>query len=485
MASSCRVEFDMAKQSKHDADLVAYHELIAAKSRYDYAAGFECNAQWPHLFEFQRDLTRWALRLGRAALFVDTGLGKTRMQCTYANEVLRHVGNDARFLILAPLAVAEQTVAEAAICGIDVRHVRDQDEVRPGISIANYEMLHALDTSKFAGVALDESSILKNFTGATRTALIESFARTPYRLACTATPSPNDFTELGNHAEFLGVMTRAEMLAMYFVHDGGSTSEWRLKGHARDKFWQWVCSWAAMVRRPSDLGYSDDGYILPPLEIREHIIPATLDQAKAQGMLIVQAAKGLAEQRKAKRATLEDRVALAAKLVSESDEQFLIWCHLNDESESATKLINGAVEVTGSDSPEDKATSLHKFARGEISRLVTKPSIAGMGLNFQRCHRQIFVGPSNSFEEWYQSVRRSYRFGQTHPVIVDVISSELEGGVLDNLKRKQAEAEKMSSEMSSFTREFVQANVKSTSRNVTNYNPTKPMMISQWLRSQQ
>jgi hypothetical protein len=472
----------MAKQPKHDADLAAYHELIAAKSRYDYAAGFECDAQWPHLFEFQQDLTRWSLRLGRSALFVDTGLGKTRMQCTYANEVLRHVGNDACFLILAPLAVAQQTIAEAAACGIEVRYVRDQGAVRPGISIANYEMLHALDASKFTGVALDESSILKNFTGATRTALIESFARTPYRLACTATPSPNDFTELGNHAEFLGVMTRAEMLAMYFVHDGGSTSEWRLKGHARDKFWQWVCSWAAMVRRPSDLGYSDDGYILPPLEIREHIIPATAEQAKAQGMLIVQAAKGLAEQRKAKRATLDDRVALAAKLATESDEQFLVWCHLNPESEDASDAIAHAVEVTGSQSPEVKAEKLHAFARGEIRVMVTKPSIAGMGLNFQRCHRQIFVGPSNSFEEWYQSVRRSYRFGQAHPVIVDVISSELEGAVLDNLKRKQIEAEKMSTEMSAYTREFVRANIKSTSRNVTGYDPKVPMTLPSWLQ---
>jgi superfamily II DNA or RNA helicase len=472
----------MAKKPKHDVELDAYHELIAAKSRYDYAAGFECDAQWLHMFPFQRDLTRWALRKGRAALFVDTGLGKTRMQCTFANEALRHIGNDSQGLILAPLAVAQQTIAEAASCGIDVRYVRDQSAVRPGISIANYEMLHALDTSKFAVVALDESSILKNFTGATRTALIESFARTPYRLACTATPSPNDFTELGNHAQFLGVMSREEMLAMYFVHDGGDTSEWRLKGHARDKFWQWVCSWAAMVRRPSDLGYSDDGYILPPLEIHEHIIPATAEQAKAQGMLIVQVAKGLNEQRKAKRATLDDRVALAAKLASESDEQFLIWCQLNDESEAVTELICGAVEVTGSQSPEEKAAHLHSFARGGIVKMVTKSSIAGMGLNFQGCHRQIFVGPSNSFEEWYQSVRRSYRFGQTHTVRIDVISSELEGAVLANLKRKQVEAEKMSTEMSAFTREYVQANVKSTARDTTGYNPTVPMTLPSWLQ---
>jgi hypothetical protein len=486
--------FQCMKDADEDPDLEEYHELVAAKNRFDAGGGFNVgDREWPHLFPFQRDVLRWSLRRGRAAAFLDTGLGKTRLQVTFADEVLRHQATfgmfepgAGRFLILAPLAVAQQTIAEAASFGVEVRYVRSAAEVRPGISITNYEMLHALDPLQFVGVALDESSILKNFDGKTRTAIIEAFERTPYKLACTATPSPNDFTELGNHAEFLGVMTRAEMLAMYFVHDGGSTQDWRLKGHARRRFWQWVCSWAALVRRPSDLGYPDDGYILPSLEIVQHTIQATPEQARAQGKLFVEPAKGLAEQRAAKRATMPARVAKAAEIVAaEPGEQFLVWCELNDESTGATKSIPDAIEVTGSHPPEVKAERLLGFARGTVRDLVTKVDIAGMGLNFQSSARQVFVGPTNSFEGWYQAVRRQWRFGQSRPVVVHVIASELDGNILENLRRKQAEAEKMGAEMAEFTRDFVRAQVRGTARDITVYDPQQAMQVPQWLRSEE
>ncbi|TXH49797.1 MAG: helicase [Desulfurellales bacterium] len=486
MVSLCRAGCDVTKQSKHDADLAAYRELIAAKSRYDYAAGFDCNAQWPHLFQFQSDIVRWGLRRGRAAFFEDTGLGKTRQQVTIGNEVLAHVGNESSFLIAAPLVVARQTIEEAKTFGVDVRYVRNQDEVRPGISITNYERLDAFDMSRFAGIALDESSILKNGDGKTRNRLIESCQCVPYRAAFTATPAPNDLDELGNHAEWLGVMTLAEMRAMFFTHGGenGETQKWVLKGHARQAFWHWVCQWAVMVRRPSDLGYSDDGYVLPPLDMRNHIIAATAEQAKAQGKLFAEPAKGLTEQRKAKRATLDERIAMAANLANETNEQFIVWCELNPEASAATKLINGAVEVKGNDSPEEKADRLMAFARGDIRVLVTKPKIAAMGMNFQRSHRQIWVGATDSWEKFYQGIRRQQRFGQQNTVRVDVISSELDGIVLGNLQRKQADADKMADEISAVTMQYVRANVKSVSRNVSIYNPTKPMMIPSWLVSQ-
>jgi len=471
------------ERAKIDDDLAEYHQYITGKSRFDNGGGFEVvDPQWDHLFPFQADVLRWSLKRGRAAAFLDTGLGKTRLQTTFANEVVKHHGDDARFLIVAPLAVAQQTIADAATYGIDVRYVRNQNDVQDGISITNYEMLHAFDAPSFVGVALDESSILKNFDGKTRNALIEAFARTRYKLACTATPSPNDFTELGNHAEFLGVMSRVEMLSMYFIHDGsGTTAEWRLKGHARARFWQWVCGWGAMVRKPSDLGYPDDGYDLPPLLIQQHTIASTVEQARAQGKLFVEPAKGLNEQRSAKRATISDRVAMAAKLANSIDGQVLVWCELNDESSACTKAIKGAVEVKGSDTPEEKASRLSAFARGETRALITKTSIAGMGLNFQQSSNQIFVGATNSFEDFYQAARRQWRFGQTRPVVVDVIASELDGNVLDNLKRKQDEAERMGNEMAEFTRDIVRANVRGLVRDVAEYNPTQPMQLPTWM----
>lgn len=389
------------------------------------------------LFDWQADIVRWALRRGRACIFAECGLGKTLMQLEWARCL------PGRVLILAPLAVATQTVEEGARFGISARYLR-HDDGQPGIVVTNYEMLQHFDPSSFVGVVLDESSILKAHDGKTRTAIIESFAQTPYRLACTATPAPNDHIELGNHAEFVGAMTRAEMLAMFFIHDGGSTQNWRLKGHAREAFWEWVASWAVMVRKPSDLGYSDEGFDLPPLRVQTHVVECS---ESLPGLLFVEAAKTLGDQRAARRQSLLRRVELASKLSNGDDSPCLVWCDLNDESTALTSAIDGAVEVRGSDDLDTKESRLHAFSRGNARVLVSKPSIAGWGMNWQHCSRVVFAGLSHSWEAYYQAIRRCWRFGQKKPVDVHVIVSDGEIEVLRNIQRKEREAQEMAEEM--------------------------------------
>jgi hypothetical protein len=436
------------------------------------------------LFPFQRDITEWALRKGRAAIWADCGLGKTWMSAEWARIVCEHTARPS--LILTPLAVAEQFVTEGAKLGIEVRHAKSQSDINPrGISVANYERLHLFEPSLFAGVVLDESSILKDYSSATRNALIEAFGNTPYRLACSATPAPNDHIELGNHAEFLGAMTRTEMLSMFFVHDGGETQKWRLKGHAKEDFWSWVCSWACSLRYPSDLGYSDDGYQLPPLNIEEHVIRASEESVAGMGMLFAAEARTIHDQRSARRATMTDRVRHARALIeSEPGEQWLVWCDLNAESEGMASAIVGAKEVIGSQSLEVKERILGEFSRGELRCLVTKPSIAGHGMNWQQCARVIFLGVSHSFEAWYQAIRRTYRFGQLRPVVCHIVTSEAEGAVVANLKRKQADAERMASAMVAETREQMRKEFHHTTRAQTRYNASLPMEIPSWLRTQ-
>lgn len=345
------------------------------------------------LFPFQRDITAWALRRGRAAIWADCGLGKSWMAIEWARWVAAHTMRPV--LILTPLAVARQFVDEGTklLGAHSVKQCKTAVDLDPGINVTNYERLHHFDPSAFGGVVLDESSILKDYTSATRNALIEAFASTPFKLACTATPAPNDHVELGNHAEFLGVMSRTEMLSMFFVHDGGSTQDWRLKGHAEADFWRWVCSWAVSMRKPSDLGYANEGYDLPPLNVHEHIV-GELDAVL--GMM--REARTLDAQRAARRASLGARVAKAAELVNGTGGQWLLWCDLNDESKALAKACDGAVEVTGSDSPEEKEASLRMFAEGEARVLVTKPSICGHGVNLQRCHQSAFVGLSHCYD---------------------------------------------------------------------------------------
>lgn len=439
---------------------MSYEAFLESKRITVPACGVDVAEVNPVLFPFQADITKWALKKGKAAIFAGTGLGKTAMQLEWANNIPGDV------LIIAPLAVSQQTVREGAKFGIDVNLCRQQSEVKQGINITNYEMIHKFDLESFTGVVLDESSILKSFDGKTRNLIIESFAQTPYKLACTATPAPNDHMELGNHAEFLGVMGRSEMLSMFFVHDGGDTAKWRLKGHAVQKFWEWVSSWAVMLQKPSDLGYDDNGFILPPLNIEAAVVKAT---ETPEGSLFAIEAQTLQERQAARRSSIEDRVKYCADIVNDLDEPCIIWCNLNGESEALTKAIGGAVEIRGSHSPEYKEKAMSDFTEGRIKKLVTKPSICGFGMNWQHCSKQVFVGLSDSFEQYYQAVRRCWRFGQTKQVDVYVITAETEGAVVTNIKRKEEDFETMLSGMISATQEITRANIQGTCRDVSEY----------------
>lgn len=430
------------------------------------------------LFPFQRDLVAWALRRGRAALFADTGLGKTAMQIEWA----KHVPGDV--LILAPLAVAAQTAREGERLGVSIKVCRDASHVEPGINVTNYDRLHRFDVARFTGVVLDESSIIKHHDAKTLATLLDAFAETPFKLCATATPSPNDYTELGTHAEFLGVCSRTEMLSEYFIHDGGDTSKWRLKGHARVAFWRWMASWAALLRKPSDLGYDDAGYDLPELRVTQHTIPADPEQVKAQGLLFAEPAKTLTERRAARKGSLSARVQRCAEVVlAEPKESWVIWCELNAEADALTEALGAsAVEIRGSDEPLLKEGRLVAFGQGEIRILVTKPSIAGFGLNWQHAARMAFVGVKDSWESYYQAIRRCWRFGQRRPVHVHVFASELEGEVVRNLQRKEADALAMAEQLSAETREVVRAEVRGMVRDTNEYAPSVAMAMPNWMK---
>ena len=419
-----------------------YEEFLESKRLVQKPCGFEPQDMNEHLFDFQRDIVSWACRKGRAAVFADCGMGKTIMQLSWADQVHKHHGG--MVLIVAPLAVAAQTCREGYAFGIDVNRCRTRDDLQDGINITNYEMLQHFEGVDFSGVVLDESSILKSYTGAIRNQIIDQFKFTPFKLACTATPAPNDYMELGNHSEFLGCMDRTEMLAMFFIHDGGDTSKWRLKGHASSKFWDWVSSWACMVTKPSDLGYDDGSFELPPLDIDTHVIDSGMNQ---DGRLFAVTETTLSEQQKARRSTIELKADRIAGYVNSSDDSWLIWCDLNAESEHLAKSIPDAVEVKGSDSPEWKEEAMMGFADGKYRVLVTKPSIAGFGMNWQHCHKVAFCGMSHSYEQFYQAVRRCWRFGQTQPVEVHVFVTDLEESIVANVLRKKNDSEGMRVEM--------------------------------------
>lgn len=395
-------------------------------------------------FDFQKFAVQWAMQKGRAAIFADCGLGKTLMQLMWADQI------EGKVLILTPLAVASQTEREAARFGIGARVVTDASHIADGINIANYEKLHKFEGIDFDGVVLDESSILKSMDGPTSKGLIERFAATPYRLACSATPAPNDYMELAMHAEFLGICSRAEMLATYFVHDGGETQKWRLKGHAVGDFWRWVCSWGLAFRKPSDIGFDSAGYELPPLTYRDVVVGSSFSR---DGEMFASGTLSLHERRAARKASLEHRVEAAAEIANAANGQVLVWCDLNAESSALTAAIDGAVEVTGSMSNEDKSAAMLAFADGKIRCLVTKPKIAGFGMNWQNCNEMIFCGLSDSYEAMYQATRRSWRFGQDHEVVAWIVSSEAEGAVVDNVRRKEADAVRMVDSMVSVMKE--------------------------------
>ena len=416
-----------------------YAEFLATKKRRVAPVGVSVDADdmHPSLFDHQRHIIRWALRRGRAAVFADTGLGKTAIQLEWA----RHIADTT--LILAPLSVARQTVREAHRIDMDVTYVRHQSEVTgPGVWITNYEMAHQFNPAIFDAVVLDESSILKNHAGATRTALIAQWADTKYRLCCTATPAPNDVTELCNHAEFLGVMPRNEMLAAYFIHDDDG---WRLKGHAALPMYRWMSSWAVAIRRPSDLGYDDTRYELPPL----NIIAETVEvESTPDDQLFATELGGIGGRHAVRRETLEARVERTLNLVACHPDQWIVWCGLNDEARAIVDGVgDGAVNVEGNWTPEAKADALEAFQDGKIRVLVTKPSIAGFGMNFQNAHRMAFCGVNDSYEMYYQAIRRCWRFGQTQPVDVHVVVSTLERQIVDNVRRKESESSTMTAQL--------------------------------------
>lgn len=439
-----------------------YQEFLQSKRRAHGAAGIDValDSINSKLFDFQRALVRWALRKGRAALFANTGLGKTFMQIEWA----RLTGQ--RTLIVAPLAVAQQTVEEAAKLGVVVTFANKQSESpAEGITITNYEKSHHFDPSQYGAVVLDESSILKSFDGKTRTMLINSFQDTPYRLCCTATPAPNDITEIANHAEFLGVMSRVEMLAAYFVHDDKG---WRLKKHAaRGPFYKWMATWAMAITKPSDLGFDDEGYDLPPLDIVPVIIPSDY---VPEGQLFFTGLKGITQRSEVRKKTVKARVAAAAELVNDTpNEQWLIWTGLNDESALVSIAVADAVEVKGSDKVEHKVKSLYDFAHAQLRVLVSKPSIAGFGMNFQSCSHMAFVGMGDSYEEYYQAIRRVYRFGQQRPVKVYIVLSDVEEQIYDNVLRKEKEAAVMTRELIKHIAEFEKAEIATGEKSVSEY----------------
>ena len=410
---------------------MSYLDFLERKQRLAPAQGRDIHADdiHPTLHEWQNRIVQWACERGRAAIFADCGLGKTFMQLEWA----RHMADTS--LIVAPLSVARQTTREATKLGLDVRYVRTQDDVDgPGLWITNYEMLERFDADLFGAVVLDESSILKNHTGKTRQRVIEQWGRTPYRLACTATPAPNDVTELTNHAEFLGVMPRTEMLAAYFVHDQDG---WRMKGHAVEAMHEWMASWAVAVRTPADIGGSDDGYILPPLNVKPSVVE---HNESPEGQLFATDLGGVGGRASVRRSSLNARVERATELVTRHpDDQWIIWCGLNDEASAIARATPDAVNVDGSWDPDQKAEALEQFQDGRIRVLVTKISIAGFGMNFQNCHRMVFLGLGDSFEAYYQAVRRCWRFGQTEQVDAHIVVSDLEQQIVSNVARKQTQ----------------------------------------------
>ena len=458
---------------------ISYQDFLANKRIVDPSTGLNDIGDLPSfLFPHQRDLISWALRRGRAALFAGTGLGKTCMELLWASKVAEHTGKPV--LVFAPLAVSVQHIWEAAKFGIVANLAKNQHDVIGAVAVTNYQKIEHFDLSKFGGIVLDESSILKNVHGHYRTMLTEQCRDIPFRLAATATPAPNDFMELGNHAEFLGVMSHTDMLATFFTHDGGETQKWRLKGHAENEFWRWMASWSVMMRKPSDIGYDDGSYNLPPLHQSQHVVGVKYAPSMDTGLLFPMEAQSLQERQGARRDSIGDRVARAADLTP-GDRPFVWWCNLNSESEALAKAIPGAVELRGSDDDAAKERKIVDFIEGRIRVLVTKPSICGHGLNFQHCADTGFVGLNDSFEQVFQAVRRFWRFGQTKPVNVHFIAAETEGAVIANLRRKEMDADRMMAAMVAHMADLCAINIRGSSRDRPDYIPTKSLILPEWI----
>jgi hypothetical protein len=432
--------------------LIDYQDFLNKKSQLDYSCGFKPNFMPDFLFDFQKDLVNWSIKLGRSAMFADCGLGKTIMQLVWAENIARHTNRPV--LILTPLAVSYQTVREGEKFGIECKRSAN-GEIKSKIVITNYERLHYFDKTKFAGVVCDESGILKHFSGATQKSVTEFMRKIQYRLLGTATAAPNDYTELGTSAEALGLMGYMDMLSRFFRNTQGSIDTkrhwrshgtkgplWRFKKHAENPFWRWVCSWAKMIRKPSDLGYDDKNFILPPLIEEEKIIECS---RPLPGKLFIEPARNLKEQREERRMTITERCETVAELVN-CNNSAVVWCHLNDEGNLLAKLISDSIQVSGSDSEEKKEAAFVNFINGNERVLITKPKIGGFGLNLQHCNHMTTF-PSHSWEQYYQSTRRLWRFGQKRPVRVDIITTQGEFAVLKNLQRKARAADAMFSNL--------------------------------------
>lgn len=422
-----------------------YKEFINAKQKVEIDSGFDVEIEHlnNNLFNYQKRIVKWALKKGRCALFEDTGLGKTIQQLEWANQV--HLKTNKPVLIISPLAVASQTELEAKKFGIDAKKINEQSEIVESINIINYEKLHKIDVSIFSGVVLDESSILKSFTGKTTNMLIDLFKNTPYRLSCSATPSPNDFIEIGTQAEFLGICKKREMLAEFFINDASSGIGWRLKGHSELEFYKWISEWAIVLKNPKDIGFDDEEYKLPNLNIIPIILDSEIDKNKLFG---VTTAKTLSERREARKESTPAKVEKIVDIINtNADNIFLVWCNFNNESELLHKSIANSYEIKGSDTPEHKENGMIQFANGNIKCLISKPSICGFGMNWQKCNNMIFCGLSDSFEQFYQAVRRCYRFGQTKDVNVYIVLSEKELSILDNIKDKEKKHQQMTCNM--------------------------------------
>lgn len=428
---------------------VSYEQFLASKRVQSVSSGIDVSIEDLHekLFDWQESVVQWALKKGRCAIFADCGLGKSFMQCSWGDIVHKHTGRD--ILTLAPLAVTSQTIAEGAKLGIEVHGCRSQADVKPGINIANYEMLEHFDPKHFIGVVADESSILKSFMGKTKRALDSAFVDTPYRLACTATPSPNDLMELLNQANWLGIMKSSEALMRWFINDTMANGKYRLKGHAAKDFWEWVASWAISLRRPSDIGFSDSGFELPELRIKHHYVETDITVGTEQGQLFRAPTMSATTLHKEMRLTAADRAQAVADLVNDSDETWVVWCNTNYEADELTKRIPDAIEVRGSESIAVKERKLTDFTEGRARVIISKASICGYGLNWQHCHKVAFVGLSYSFEDVYQAIRRVWRYGQGHAVEVYIIAAETESPLVTTLDKKMRAHMQMSEAMNS------------------------------------
>lgn len=456
-----------------------YDEFLQKKEVLIGDSGFEVEDDElsPYLFDYQKDIIKWALRKGKAALFEDTGLGKTIQQLQWATLVNQFT--EKPVMIFAPLAVSKQTVIEGERFNLPVNLCESHEDIINGVNITNYEKIHKFNTDLFSGVVLDESSILKSYSGKTTQDMINRFRFTPYKLACTATPSPNDFTELGNHAEFLNIMTMNEMLSMFFINDSSHGNGWRLKGHSRGDFFKWIAEWAMMIKSPADFGFDGSLFELPRLNIINVIVESDNTDDER---LFVMPAETLTERRQARKNSLSSRVDKALQIIEENNmENCLIWCNYNDESDALAKTIPGAYEIKGSDTDEHKEKGMIGFAKGEVKYLVTKPSICGFGMNWQNCHNMIFCGLSDSYEQFYQAIRRCYRFGQKKEVNVYVITSQAEENILTNIKKKEANHEEMSREMMKLLSVISRENLYSLKHNRTNYLPQEKMELPKWL----